>query len=342
MIRAMSFLLPGFAARLADPTIRTVLLCGCGGGFDFVHAVALYPELRRLGKKVVIGSYSFGQPREIGNADTVFERDDALVKRVTAKSVAAPHYGPEVHVCSFLDASFPGDAPHAVYAYYARAFCAPVLRDLYSGWVREHAIDAVVVVDGGSDSLMVGDEEGLGDPIEDAVSLAAISSLEGPETKILVSVGLGSDRFNQVSDAASLRAIAELTRAGGFLGAVSLEPGSAGFELYRSCVAHIEARQTFRSVLAANIVAAGSGQYGPSGVPGRARAPSVFLWPLMSMLWAFDVMKVAERSRIVSWIRDCPTVFACHEALEKGRRDLGASRRGVENLPVHADWRGKP
>jgi hypothetical protein len=62
----LSLLLPAFVRRLSDPSIRTVLLCGCGGGFDFVHALALYPELRRLGKAVVLGSYSFGDP---GKAD---------------------------------------------------------------------------------------------------------------------------------------------------------------------------------------------------------------------------------------------------------------------------------
>ncbi len=54
-----SLLTPGFVQRLSDPSIKTVMLCGCGGGFDFVHSLVLYPELRRLGKSIIIGSYSF-------------------------------------------------------------------------------------------------------------------------------------------------------------------------------------------------------------------------------------------------------------------------------------------
>src|SRR5262245_57777312 len=38
-----SHMLSTFVARVADPAIRTVLLCGCGGGFDFVHSLTLYP-----------------------------------------------------------------------------------------------------------------------------------------------------------------------------------------------------------------------------------------------------------------------------------------------------------
>ncbi len=60
-----SLFLPPFLRRLADPSVKTVMLCGCGGGFDFVHSLLLYPELKRLGKSVVIGSYSFGNPHRL-------------------------------------------------------------------------------------------------------------------------------------------------------------------------------------------------------------------------------------------------------------------------------------
>ena len=128
----------------------------------------------------------------------------------------------------YLDEKYPEDAPHAVYAYYARAFAVPTLRALYAELCAKHAVDLIVVIDGGSDSLMIGDEAGLGDPIEDCVSVTAARLLaEDPQCcvrdAVLISVGLGCDRFNDVSDAASLRAIAEITQLGGFLGSISLE-----------------------------------------------------------------------------------------------------------------------
>ena len=98
-----SFLLPSFLRQLGDPSIKTVLLCGCGGGFYFVHSLTLYPELRRLGKTVIIGSYSFGDPSKIAGAQEVFNEAGAIAKHVTAASIPDEHYGPEVHVCSFLD-----------------------------------------------------------------------------------------------------------------------------------------------------------------------------------------------------------------------------------------------
>jgi hypothetical protein len=338
-----SLLLPAFVRRLSDPSIRTVLLCGCGGGFDFVHGLALYPELVRLGKAVVLGSYSFGNPGKIGgDAPVVFEEAGAVVKRVTAASVPDPYYGPEVHACSFLDGRYPGASPHAAYAYYARAFTVPLLRRLYGQLVREHAVDAAVLVDGGSDSLMAGDEEGLGDPIEDAVSVAAVASLGGLRLKVLISVGLGADRYNQVSDAASLRAVAELTRAGGFLGALGLEPDGPALCFYRDCLRHVYERQGFRSVLAGSIVSAAEGWFGREEVPpllrGRVRPGQAFLWPLMAVLWAFDVEAVARRSLTVGWIRECRTVPECYAVLSAGRQARGV--RPVENLPPHEEMRG--
>lgn len=341
--RDCSILLPTFLKTLADPSVKTVMLSGCGGGFDFVHSLALYPELRRLGKSVVIGSYSFGDPSEItGDAEAVFGELGCTVKRVSASSTPNPYYGPEVHACSFLDDCHPASSPHSIYAYYARTFTVPLLTRLYTRLIDLHTVDAVILVDGGSDSLMVGDEEGLGDPIEDAVSVTTVASLN-LKTKILISIGLGADRFNHVSDASTLRAIAELTRMNGYLGCASLEPSQPSYAFYRGCLEHIYERQGFRSVLAGAIAAAAEGWFGqdsiPPRMPGRVQEGDLFLWPLMAVLWAFDVDKVAERSLIADWIRDCPTVAECYEALESGRRSLGTRLRAVENLPRHEDMR---
>ncbi len=338
-----SHLLPTFVARLADPDIRTVLLCGCGGGFDFVHSLTLYPELRRLGKTVVIGSYSFGNPAKIAGAVPVFDENGATAVSVTADSVADAHYGPEVHVCSYLDAVYPASAPHSAYAYYTRAFTVRSLARLYRQFITTHSVDAIVLVDGGSDSLMVGDEEGLADPIEDAVSVTAVASLPGLKAKVLIVVGLGTDRFNQVSDAASLRAVADRTRAGGFLGAVSLEPSAAGSVFYRGCLDHIYQRQGFRSVLAGTIDSAIMGWFGRDAVPPllqqRVQPGELFIWPLMAVLWGFDVETVARRSLIGSWVRDCRSVIECYAALHAGRSALGPKLRDVENFPRHEEMR---
>jgi len=339
-----SYILPSFLRKLWDPTVKTVLLCGCGGGFDFVHSMNLYPELRRLNKTVVIVSFSFGDVGQIGGtAPVVWEDMNIKVKEVSADSQPLnDRYAPEIHVCTFLDSSYPQTAPHKMYACNARQFTVPRLTAFYTHIINQHKIDGVIIFDGGSDSLMRGDEEGLGDPIEDCVSVTSVSLLknEGIKFRILISAGFGSDRFNGVSDASSLRAVAEITQMGGFLGSLSLEPTHPGFLFYSNCVKHIYSRQSFRSVLTGLVILSTQGHFGfdisdnsanPDGVKvdlgTRVSGTTAFCWPLMAILFAFDVNVVAKRSYIATWIKDETTVSNCHEALYKGRKTLKSEQK---------------
>ena len=156
---------------------------------------------------------------------------------------------------------------------------------------------------------------------------------------------MGTDRYLHVSDAASLRAVAELTTAGGFLGAIGLTPDHPGFQFYQDCIKYIYTRQGFRSVHVGMILSSVLGHYGGDSVPPplvdtRVKSDKLYIWPLMAMLWAFDVERVAERSQIARWIGGSETVLESYIALEKGREELGNNLRGIENLPRHEDMRG--
>jgi hypothetical protein len=59
------------------------------------------------------------------------------------------------------------------------------LREAYQYLADHLSLDAIVLVDGGTDILMRGDESGLGTPEEDMASLAAVHGLDVPE-KIVV------------------------------------------------------------------------------------------------------------------------------------------------------------
>ena len=249
---------PGFLAALGSDKVNTILLTGCGGGFDFVHGALLLPHLKQAGKRVIIVSYSFGSANNISDAEVVFSEKTPQgtcdAKLVTARATGSPNYEPEIGLCAYLDQQWPAEAPHQVYACYARLFSVPMLVRLYRQVIRAHRVDTVITIDGGSDSLMRGDEFGLGDPIEDTVSVTAASLLspeqDGIHTKLLISVGFGMDRFNNVCDADGLRAIAELSQSGGFRGSVSIEPTSEAFAFYRGAVRFLNERATFRSVRA--------------------------------------------------------------------------------------------
>lgn len=341
-----STFLPAFMRKLRSPACRNVLLCGCGGGFDFVHGMLLYPELIGLGKQVTIGSYSFGETEKIGEpANVVYQNDPALVKQVTANTGADPVYAPEIHLCSYLDAAHAHRSPHSIYAYYARDFTVTKLHEFYSQLVDEHDIDTVVLVDGGTDSLMVGDEAGLGDPIEDLTSIAAVDRLDKVRTKILLSVGFGLDRFNGVSDASSMRAVAELTHDGGFLGSISIERDSEPFRFYRAAVEHIHTRQRFASTVGGAIISAAEGYYGGDTVPPalsrKLTEKSRFhIWPLMSMIFGFDLPAVATRSRMPQWLARTDNLVESYKAISAGRNSF-SELKSLEYLPDPEEMKGR-
>jgi hypothetical protein len=339
-------MLPSFLKSLRDESVKNVFFTGCGGGFDFLHCMNLYKELRdNSGKNIVIG-YSFNSPDCISGGEIVFQRGAVGVCKVNGSCSSSQDYQPEISLCRYLDQEYPADAPHFIYAYYARDFGIPLLRELYEFICDTQSIDAIVCMDGGSDSLMVGDEDGLGDPIEDAVSVGAISSLtcESVTQRYLLVIGLGADRFNDVSDASSLRAIAELTAAGAFRGAVCMEPDSEGFMFYKHALQFIYAHQSFQSVLSSSIVCSVEGAFGADVVPEfaaqsqRVKPGEMFLWPISGIIWAFDIAKVYERSKLIPCIEKCSTQRQCYIELDKLRTREGLHVRGVEQLPRHEDY----
>lgn len=130
----------------------------------------------------------------------------------------APHqiYFPERTLAQWLALHGYPSTVHAP----ARVGVRP-LRAAYQALIDRYDIDAVVLVDGGTDILMRGDETGLGTPEEDLASVAALAWIEGPG-RLVVSIGFGVDAYHGVSHGLVLENIAALERAGAYLGAFSV------------------------------------------------------------------------------------------------------------------------
>lgn len=333
---------PSFITRLRNPEIRKVLIVGCGGGFDFIHGMLLYPTLMELGIKVVIGSYSFGLPDKLPEEAQEYESgSDLRVHIVNGSMESDPHYAPEINLCKYLDESYPDEA-HEIYAYYARDCTVGKLKTLYESFCRQHDIDGIIVFDGGSDSLMVGDEAGLGDVVEDLVTITAVGDLD-VKLKMLFVVGMGADRYNDVSDASALRAVAELSGAGGALGSMAIENESESHKFYQNAVSYIFQRQTFRSTITSFILASIAGSYANQKSEHLPFADSeehrYYIWPLMSVLWAFNIDTVVKRSLIPNAIRNMTTVPEIWQSITDMRKGISENIFAVENFPRHEEMR---
>lgn len=274
----------------------SILLAGAGGGFDIYAGLPLYFALRAQGKDVTLANLSFTQLDATTNADWLTPE----IVEVTPETDGPQGYFPERHLAMFLEER---GEPGRVYA--TKKSGARLLERAYRALHARHGFDAVVLVDGGTDSLMRGDEPGLGTPAEDMASVAAWRNLaaEVPE-QLLVCLGFGVDTFHGVCHHYVLEAIAELTASGDFLGTIACLPGMPEVEAYREAVAFAHARMSGRhSIVNASILDAVRGAFGDVHATKRTQGSTLYINPLMAILFAFDLGGVAARVRYLEELR---------------------------------------
>ena len=114
---------------------------------------------------------------------------------MTADSQGNAEYFPEKHLAQWFR-----DQGKEVPVYCFHRVGPKPVTAAYDVLVRELQTDTVVLVDGGTDSLLRGDENALGTPIEDMTSIAAVDALDAAlvPRKMLVCLGFGIDAFHGV------------------------------------------------------------------------------------------------------------------------------------------------
>lgn len=275
-----------------------VLIAGAGGGFDVYAGLPIYERLRSSGKNVFLANLSFAELR----STSAVELYPSLYE-VNANTQGEEEYFPERSLARFLSQRY-GTAT-SVYAFDNTG--GRPLRLAYAHLASLLAVDAIVLTDGGTDILLRGDEANLGTPAEDAISLAAVSSLDVP-TRILACLGLGVDTFHGVCHAHWLENVADLTAEGAFLGAAALVRSMPEVGLYLDAVFHSELETRSRtSVVNASIASAIEGHFGDFHRSRRTHASKLFISPLMTLLWAFDLVAVARQNLYLDLLRETET-----------------------------------
>jgi hypothetical protein len=184
------------------------------------------------------------------------------------------------------------DAP--VYAF-ERGGIRPLVES-YQILVDKLKLDTVVLADGGTDSLMRGDEFDLGTPEEDISSLLAVNELSIPR-RLLACLGFGVDVFHGVCHAQYLENVSALIRSGAFRGAFTLTEDMPAVRAYLAAVRAVlgETPPKYTSIVCTSIMAAVEGYFGNHHTTGRTHGSRLFINPLMSMYWCFDVAGVAAQ-----------------------------------------------
>lgn len=305
-----------------------VLIAGAGGGFDVFCGLPLYFALRQSGKQVDLANLSF---TDLSATDG--RRIGEVMFEVVADTHGPVDYFPEKHLCDWFHSQGERVATYCC----ARSGVVP-LRQSYSLLQREKNYDAVVLVDGGTDSLMRGDEFNLATPHEDVASIAAIDALEGipAESKLLVCSAFGVDAYHGICHAQFLEGVAELDRAGGYLGVLSLHRGAPEVQRYIEAYDFVEAAMGRASIVNASMISAVEGFYGDHHRSRRTAGSRLWINPLMSLYWGFELGAVARRLLYLDRIAKTKTYAQLDRVIAEFRAEVRAKgqHRDFERIEV--------
>ncbi len=300
-----------------------ILIAGAGGGFDVFSGLPLYFRLRELGKTVSLANLSFTRLERVEGRTLA-----PGLMEVDGHTLGPAQYFPE----GLLARWFQLQGQHVPVYCFERTGVVP-LREAYEALRAKLGFDTVVLVDGGTDILMRGDEVGLGTPEEDISSLAAVDGLPLRDS-LVVCLGFGVDFHHGVCHAHFLESVAALSRAGGYLGVTALLEPMREVALYKDAVAYVCQRMPAApSIVSLSVVTAIEGEYGDVHRTVRTSGSTLWINPLMSMYWAFDLKALARRCLYLETLRDTREMWEVAERIEtfrNARKDI----RPWKDIPV--------
>jgi hypothetical protein len=281
---------------------QNILIAGAGGGFDVFAGLPVYFTLRDAGKNVHLANFSF---THFELAKVVSDPIDEIpgVLMGARSGVRLPlNYFPE----GYLSEWFALQQENVTVWMIGRAGVVQMAQ-AYVHLVQKLNIDALILVDGGVDSLMHGDEEAPGTLIEDSMTLAAIENLDIP-VKLLACIGFGTEMEESVCHHHALENIASLAKTGGFLGSCALLPQMTAFQRYEAACRYVwEQPGHHKSHISTRIIPAVHGEFGDFRMYPDERYShfiNLLVSPLMSLYWFFEAGAVIQHNLLVPLLRD--------------------------------------
>lgn len=306
------------AALLAGA--KHVLFVGAGGGYDILGSVPLADPLIREGKRVTLAGVTFTSVGTLPGAAP--HPEFPHVFPITSRHADPDRYCPEAWLARWLEDTL--DYREEIWLL-KKCGVRPAMQ-AYEWLVESLGIDAVVLVDGGVDVLLKGNETSIGTPVEDLCSLAALSAIELP-VRIVACIGFGSELRDGVRHAQVLERMAELTRAGAHLGTMGLPGGTDAGIAYREAVEHVFAHQRGQKLshVQSVILAALRGEFGGDGA-------DVWVSPLTSLYWFFDLAAVARTHVFLPHLAATETLFELTAAIRECRKAVAV--RAPSDIPL--------
>ncbi len=286
---------------------KNVLLVGAGGGFDIFMGLPLFFALLDAGINVHLANLSFS----FRHGEISGKRLNENVVEVTAGSKGNEYYFPEGHLARWLSRKRL-DRP----IYCIRPTSLPELVQSYKLLQQHLQFDMMVLMDGGVDSLMRGDESSIGSPVEDVMSLAA--ALQIDVASQLICLGLGAE--TDLCHLYALETVAHLIKSKAFLGGLMLSPEMPEVQKFAEASEYVFLEMRgYESVICSSILSALEGYFGDYHRTRRTIGTELWISPLMLLYMAFDVSKVASNILYFDDLAACKTIGQVHAVISEFR-----------------------
>ncbi|MBX3083214.1 MAG: DUF1152 domain-containing protein [Anaerolineae bacterium] len=295
---------------------QNILIAGMGGGFDIFCGLPLYFTLCDMGKRVHLANYSFV---DLTLASLLGETETLLPDRVVAARGGIKHrigFYPEGYLAEWFRKQ--ENQPTKVWMFNATA--VRPLVESYKALIDHLHIDALILIDGGVDSLMRGDESSPGTFIEDTITLAAVRELNVP-VKLHACLGFGTEVEEHLCHHLALENVAAITKAGGFLGACALTAQMSCFQRYESACRYVWDQPNHqKSHISTRVIPAAHGEFANHHLYNMDSNVTVYLSALMTLYWWFDAEVVIKRNLLLDNLKDTDTTEDAFRVIHAARR----------------------
>lgn len=311
---------------------KSVLLVGCGGGYDIYAGLPFYSQ---YGTKMTLANISFAETRLL---KSVLSQDDqnfldnnqyvCLDYKTRTNSLGHTYpsnYVPEYWMSKALQ--------KPVYAIFPNGVIP--LTNIFTRICLDHNIDTILVIDAGVDSLLFGDEEDIGSFSEDMSTIVALSNLSSIPHKILVNTAWGSEA--RVSSGRFFENVNTLIRQNGLLGTQMLELDSKECQFYLNVMNQCyPENSTINGCLHASLHGMRFNEIDPWH---KKRDPdmvgydefdiTVIGTPLGALYWAFDLDKVVRNILYRDMLQATETIMDVDNTVHQFRHRESLVRDGT-------------
>jgi len=304
-----SMLQPTFITKILSS--KSVLIAGAGGGFDVFCGLPIYFALKDLGIPVHLANYSFS----FRHGEITGAKYGANIVEVTSGSFGNDYFFPEGYLTKWF-----GRKNIRQPIYCIRPCAPPALLESYKLLQTKLGFDTLVLVDGGVDSVLRGDEARIGTPLEDMSTLVAVDQLDVAQ-KLIVCLGFGAE--TDVSQSHALKTIAELMGKNAFLGATCLEPNMSEVKRFKEATEFVffEMRG-YESVILSSVLSSLEGRYGDFHRTRRTVGSELWINPLMPIYWAFDATLVAQNVLYFEDLKKAKTIEEVSQTIRNYRDSI--------------------